>query len=457
MIGLQIDNYRFVELIGEGGVGQVYRARDVLLDRDVAVKLLRPDFASRPEVVERFRIEARTLGQLNHPNIATLYSLIEHRDALFMVMEYVRGTTFYELIRDSGGLAVMSALPLFFQVLDGIGYAHELGFVHRDLKGSNIMLTERGVVKVMDFGIARALGSSHLTQMGQMVGTVQYMSPEQVRGHETDARSDIYSLGILLYHLLTGRLPFDCESDYEVMRAQIEHAPPPPSRFAPGMPRELEAVILRAVEKDPAARFAVAEEFRAHLEAAAGPAYAASEATTAEYALSDLELARLMGVPRRPSRTMQTATRMRRTLSGVWNRTRASWLRSVTRCRVRLRKLIPPGVPQRTALGAISLALLVLGLNWLVLRSAPTEVEATAAAPEAADTTPLEPDPAEAAAPATPPAASPRVNSRPEKADQKERRRPSRPSRPPASRQRPVEKAPDTAPEGQADWVIRRH
>jgi hypothetical protein len=284
--------------------------------------------------------------------------------------------------------------------------------------------------------------------MGQMVGTVQYMSPEQVRGRETDARSDIYSLGILLYHLLTGRLPFDCESDYEVMRAQIEHAPPPPSRFAPGMPQELEAVILRAVEKDPEGRFAVAEEFRAHLEAAAGPAYAASEAATAEYALSELEVGRLMGAPRRPTRVFRAAKRLRRALSGVLPRGRASWLPSLRRTGVRLRQQIPPGAPRRAALGAISLALLLLGLNWLVLRSAPSEGEATAAAPEAADITPLEPDATQTA--------SPGVNSRVQKADQKERRHASRPSRPPASRQKPVENAPDAASEGEADWVIRR-
>jgi serine/threonine protein kinase len=264
MIGNVIGNYKILEKIGEGGMGAVYKGVDLMLEREVAIKALRPELARQPHIVERFRAEAVTLAKLYHPNIATLHSFLRELDDYFMVMEFVRGETLDSMLR-RGAMPVDRAITLFCQSLEGIDHAHKMGIVHRDIKPANIMLTESGSIKVMDFGIARVLGSARMTKQGNIIGTIEYMSPEQVRGQETDARSDIYSLGMLLYEMLTGRVPFTHNSEYELMRSQIEEAPTPPRDFAPHIPLPVEEAIMRSLAKKAEARFQSAGEFRKSL------------------------------------------------------------------------------------------------------------------------------------------------------------------------------------------------
>ncbi|MEM6337811.1 MAG: serine/threonine-protein kinase, partial [Bacteroidota bacterium] len=263
MIGQRIGSYDVVRFIGEGGMGTVFQGVDAMLDREVAIKALRPELASQENVAARFRSEAVTLARLNHPNVALLYSFLQEPNGhLYMVMEFVRGETLEDLLRRVGPLEPAQAVEVMAQILDGVGHAHEAGIIHRDLKPANAMLTETGRVKVMDFGIARALGSARMTRAGRLIGTLEYMAPEQVQGKEATPATDVYALGIVLYELLTGRVPFESQSDFTLMQAQIQEAPAPPRVFRPGMPDALEAVILKALEKDPAARFASADEFR---------------------------------------------------------------------------------------------------------------------------------------------------------------------------------------------------
>ncbi|GAC1446218.1 MAG: hypothetical protein NVSMB56_02850 [Pyrinomonadaceae bacterium] len=262
MIGNIVGNYRILKKLGEGGMGAVYQGIDMMLEREVAIKVLRTELASQPQVVERFRSEAVTLAKLNHPNIATLYSFFRQGDDFFMVLEFVRGETLDGILTLRGVMGCERAIPLFCQVLDGIDHAHRYGIIHRDIKPANMMLTEEGTLKVLDFGIARILGTARMTKAGHLIGTIEYMSPEQVKGQDTDARSDIYSLGMLLYELLTGRVPFQIENEFELMKAQVEQMPPLPRQLNPEIPETVEAAIMHAIAKNPDERFQTAGEFR---------------------------------------------------------------------------------------------------------------------------------------------------------------------------------------------------
>ena len=269
MIGQMAGNYKILSVLGEGGMGTVYKAVDVMLEREVAIKMLRPEIASQPQIVERFRTEAVTLAKLNHPSIATLYSFFRQGDQFFMVMEYVSGQTLDSAIRQSGALPPDRAVSILSQALEGIGHAHALGILHRDLKPANIMLPQAGGVKVMDFGIARLLSAARMTRTGGLVGTLEYIAPERVRGEEADLRSDLYSMGVVLFEMLTGRVPFQSDTEYELMRAQLEQAPPALASLGVTVPPAVEAALTRTLAKNPGERFASAAEFRAALTDAA--------------------------------------------------------------------------------------------------------------------------------------------------------------------------------------------
>ncbi len=265
MIGRVIGQYKIVEKLGEGGMGAVYKGIDTMLDREVAIKSLRPELASQTAIVERFRSEAVTLAKLNHPNIATLYALFRQGDELYMVLEYVRGQSLDEILSRRGALDADEFIPVFCQILDGINHAHDYGIIHRDIKPANMMLTEAGQLKVLDFGIARLLGSNRMTRAGNIIGTLEYMAPEQVKGLETDARSDTYALGMMLYEVLTGRAPFDTENEFELMKLQTESYPPEPRTIKTDIPDIVEQAIMRAIKKEPDERFQTAGDFREFL------------------------------------------------------------------------------------------------------------------------------------------------------------------------------------------------
>ncbi|WP_300454905.1 serine/threonine-protein kinase [Accumulibacter sp.] len=268
MMGNQmIGDFELVAKIGEGGMGEVFKGRDSMLERDVAIKSLRPELAARADILERFRTEAVALARLNHPNIAGVYRFFRHADQYYMVMEFVAGETLDQMVTRRGALPWQEALRYAAGALCGLEHAHHAGVVHRDIKPANMMVAADGTLKLMDFGIARILEKMRLTRSGHLIGTLEYMSPEQVQGREVDARSDLYSLAVVLFELLTARVPFSKGTDFELMKAQIEEPPPPLHRFAAGLPTKLEEVLARALAKDPSQRYPDAAAFRNALEA----------------------------------------------------------------------------------------------------------------------------------------------------------------------------------------------
>lgn len=260
--GNTVGSYLIVSKIGEGGMGMVYKAHDTTLDRTVALKVLSPHLFRNPEFMQRFRIEAQAQARLNGPNIVTLHSMFEIPGSLVLVMEYVEGHTLDQRMHNEGRLSVASTVWVFEQALLGVERAHRMGIVHRDLKPSNIYITTTHEVKLMDFGVAKILDNKANTQSGSMIGTLMYISPEQIKGQDADFRSDIYTLGITLYQAVTGVLPYEKKTDYEYMNAHLHEQPLPPTALQPAIPQELEDIILKSIDKDPDKRFQNAHEFR---------------------------------------------------------------------------------------------------------------------------------------------------------------------------------------------------
>jgi serine/threonine protein kinase len=257
----RIGDYQILDELGSGGMGRVWRVRNVISDRIEAMKVLLPDLAGRQELAARFLREIKLMASLNHPNIAQLRTAFTADNQLYMVMEYVEGTTMADKL-EHGAIAVPDALNYIGQVLSAVSYAHQQNVIHRDIKPANMMITPQGVIKLMDFGIARAGEDRSLTMTGTTMGSLSYMSPEQVKGEPSDARSDLYSVGVSLYEMVTGQRPFVATSDYSIMAAHVKEAPKPPVELHPGLPAALNEIILMAIAKDPALRFQTADAFR---------------------------------------------------------------------------------------------------------------------------------------------------------------------------------------------------
>ncbi len=289
-VGDLIGDYEVLEILGAGGMGEVYKVRNTISNRVEAAKVLLPDLAGNPALADRFTREIRVLAALDHPNIAKLHTAQRVNNQLLMIMEFVEGTTLEQLL-ERGRVPVADAVRYFDQVLSALAYAHERGVVHRDIKPANMMLTPSGVIKLMDFGIAKAATDQRLTQTGFTLGSLYYMSPEQIRGDTAlDTRSDIYSLGISLYELVTGKRPFEGDSQYSVMAAHLQQAPVPPVQLDPTLPETLNDIILMAIAKEPEKRFQTAAAFQRALVAAGGGA--GIEASAAPAAPAHAESAR---------------------------------------------------------------------------------------------------------------------------------------------------------------------
>ncbi len=278
--------YAVIEPVGSGGMAEVYRARDELLGREVAIKVLSERLARDPTFVERFRREAQSAAGLSHPNIVSLYDYGSEGDTYFIVMEYIEGRTLDEVIREHGPLMPERAAEIASDVAAALQRAHTSGLVHRDIKPGNIMITDSGQTKVTDFGIARALSSERdatMTQAGMVIGTAAYLSPEQAQGEPVDARSDVYALGVVLYEMLTGKTPFTGDTPLSIAYKHVREDAPAPSRANAEVPKDLDAITLKAMAKEPSARFNSADDMKADLQRfLGGQSVHAAPATSAQ-------------------------------------------------------------------------------------------------------------------------------------------------------------------------------
>ncbi|HKI84327.1 MAG TPA: serine/threonine-protein kinase, partial [Candidatus Krumholzibacteria bacterium] len=277
MIGKTISHYEILALLGQGGMGSVYRARDTRLGREVALKVLPPDFAKDPHRRARFEREARAIAALNHPNVVTIHSVEEVENQLLLVMELVEGSTLREQMRQDG-IPLRDFFELAIPMAEAVSAAHAKGITHRDLKPENIMLDASGRVKILDFGLAKLLEESFegsdatlavgkdMTREGNILGTAAYMSPEQAEGKAVDARSDVFSLGIIFYQMITGTRPFTGETSISTISSVLRDDPAPISTIKPTLPRQLSRIIRRCLEKNPERRYESARGLRYDLE-----------------------------------------------------------------------------------------------------------------------------------------------------------------------------------------------
>jgi serine/threonine-protein kinase len=288
--------YELGELIGYGGMAEVHRGRDIRLGRDVAIKLLRSDLARDPSFLHRFRREAQAAAGLNHPSIVAVYDTGEDiapdgTPQPFIVMEYVEGRTLRDVIKAQGHLPARRAMEITADVCGALDFSHRSGIVHRDIKPANVMITQAGAVKVMDFGIARAVAdnAATVTQTANVIGTAQYLSPEQARGEAVDARSDVYSTGCLLYELVTGSPPFQGDSPVAVAYQHVRESPPPPSSRNAGVPPAVDSIVMKALAKNQLNRYQSAGEMRADIQRAL-----ANQPVMAESVMTDAERTQFM-------------------------------------------------------------------------------------------------------------------------------------------------------------------
>ncbi len=258
--------YQVIGKLGAGGMAIVYKALDTVLSRPVTVKVLREQFTSDEDFIKRFRREAQAVASLSHPNIVSVYDVGKDAEQEYIVMEFVDGQNLKEYIKEHAPLPVEQAVDIAKQICDALDHAHKHQIIHRDIKPHNILLTADGRAKVTDFGIARAASAATVTHTGTIVGSVHYFSPEQARGEVTNEQSDLYSLGIILYEMVTGELPYDGESPISIALKHMNEQPTPPSVHNPSLPKNIEQVILRAINKSPEARYANAREFKQDLE-----------------------------------------------------------------------------------------------------------------------------------------------------------------------------------------------
>jgi len=260
------DRYELGEEVGKGGMAITYRARDTLLNRTVAVKVMREQFSSDPAFIERFRREAQAAANLSHENIAGIYDTGADGGRHYIVMEFVEGENLEQRLRREGPLSPLAAIEIALQVVAALDAAHRHGIVHRDVKPHNVLVNSEGKVKVTDFGIAKAISASSQTETGLIIGSVHYFSPEQARGDPTGPQSDLYSLGVVLFEALTGRRPFEGSNAVAIAHKQIYEQPPLPSEHRPDLPEELESIVVRCLEKSLARRYASAAELKGHLD-----------------------------------------------------------------------------------------------------------------------------------------------------------------------------------------------